>query len=82
LFEVIWGIAIGRWSRAGADADADEDAEAKAGGGSSEGKSKGDSAVGPCDGVAEYAGRPLSALSWASTAALLASSSLFDIVIT
>jgi len=58
---VIWGIAMGRWNWGGADADADaDDTEVKAGGGSSEGKSKGDITVGPCEGVTEYIGRPLS----------------------
>lgn len=72
---------MGRRNWGGTGADADEDAEVNAGGGSSEGKSKGESAVGPCEGVAEYSGRSSSSsLPWASMAALLASASLFGIV--
>lgn len=64
---------MGRASRAGADAARE---------GPSEGKSKGDSAVGPCEGLVEdeyeYSGGASSPLSWASRAARL-TCSFFDI---
>lgn len=74
---------MGRWNRVVFvvvdDDDADVDIKVKAGGGP-EGKSNGDSAVGPCDGMAEYAGRTALLPSWGSRAALLASASFRDIV--
>jgi hypothetical protein len=77
-------MAIGRrsWGPADVDADPEEVVGAKGGGGSSEGKSKGESAVGPSVGMAEYTGRMCSSPSSASWAALLASSSFVDIVTT
>ena len=76
---MICGNAIGRWNGVDDDDEVDVDIDVNAGGGP-EGKLNGDSAVGPCGGKAEYAGRLAWLPSWASRAALLASISFPDIV--
>ena len=62
-----------------ADDDANIETDVRVGVGP-EGKSNGDSAVGPREGISEYGGSSALLQSWPSIAALLTSASFCDIV--